>query len=46
MWKLIINNKILPESFCTKKDAELEIINRDGLLRVLGVKYGYRIKKI
>jgi hypothetical protein len=46
MWKLILNSKILPESFRTKKDAELEIINREGLLRVLGVKYEYRIKKI
>ena len=46
MWKLIINNKILSLSFKTKREAMEEIINREGLLRVLGVKYGYRIKKI
>ena len=46
MWKLIINNKILSLSFKTKKEATEEIINREGLLKYLGVNNVYRIKRV
>ena len=46
MWKLIINNKILSLSFKTKREATEEIINREGLLKYLGVTNVYRIKRV
>ena len=46
MWRLIIKDKKLNQSFDTKKDAELEVCSRKGLLKYLGVKDVYRIKRI
>lgn len=46
MWKLIINNKVLSLSFKTKREAMEEIINREGLLKYLGVNNVYRIKRV
>ena len=46
MWKLFINNKILSLSFKTKREAMEEIINREGLLKYLGVTNVHRIKRV
>ena len=46
MWKLFINNKVLSLIFKTKREAMEEIINREGLLKYLGVKDVYRIKRV